>query len=72
MAKSEITVTGHGDAEHGHVTVEYPEGTIQGWWTVYGGKGTGYSKVDPGDTGMSRHEAEAELDAALEEYWQGV
>ncbi len=66
-----VNITNHGEVENGHVEVKLSSGTLLGWWTVADGKGDGYSRVEVGTTGLSRQEAEAKLDLALEEYWYG-
>ena len=67
--KMSVGITNHGEVENGHVEVKLDSGTLQGWWSVKDGHGSGYHRVDVGETGLSRQEAEVKLDHALEEYW---
>jgi hypothetical protein len=71
MAKAEVDVQYRGDVERGYVRLELESGVLQGWWEVAGGRGGGYGRIDAGGTGMTEVEAEAALDGAVEEYWQG-
>jgi hypothetical protein len=71
MAKTEVHVTWYAGVEHGHAAVELESGTLLGWWTVEDGKGRGWGRIEPGTTGLTDEQAEAALDAALEEYWLG-
>ena len=67
-----VDITHHGDVEHGHVELELDNGTLRGWWTVEGGKGRGFSRVEVGTTGLSLQEAETKLDRAVADYWMGI
>lgn len=68
----EVDVKYHGGVERGYVRLETGSGALQGWWEVADGeRGRGFSRVDPGETGMSEEEAKAALDGAVEDYWQG-
>jgi hypothetical protein len=69
MAKTRVHVTAYAGVEYGYAETETDAGRVSGRWEVEGGKGRGWSEVDPGGTGLTEQEAEAALDAALEEYY---
>lgn len=68
MAKTKVHVTAYAGVEYGHVETELAGGSVSGRWEASGGKGR-WREIDPGETDLTELEAEAALDAALEEYY---